>query len=76
MLTVLGLDPVEQWPSAAGGDLVPVVDALVAVALDARAAARARKDWAEADAIRDRLAAAGLVVEDTVGGARWRLGAL
>ena len=76
MLTILGLDPVTQWPSAAGGDLVPVVDALVAVALDARAAARARKDWAEADAVRDRLAAAGLVVEDTAAGVRWRLGAL
>lgn len=38
--------------------------------LDARARARAEKDWPRADAIRDALAQAGLVVEDTPQGAR------
>jgi cysteinyl-tRNA synthetase len=76
MLTVLTLDPVEQWP-AAGSDLTPVVDALVQIALEARADARARKDWARADEVRDRLKASGIVLEDTIvdgaPGVRWRL---
>jgi cysteinyl-tRNA synthetase len=74
MLTVLALDPVEQWPSAGGGDLRPTVDALVALVVEARAAARERKDWAQADALRDRLSAAGVVLEDTPTGVRWRVG--
>ena len=73
MLTVLGLDPEEQWPAAAG-DLHETVGALVEIALEARSAARARRDFAEADAIRDRLTRAGVVVEDTAGGGRWHLG--
>jgi cysteinyl-tRNA synthetase len=73
MLAVLGLDPVSQWPAAAG-DLHGTVGALVEIALEARSAARGRKDFAEADAIRDRLTAAGVVVEDTSGGVRWHLG--
>ncbi len=73
MLVVLGLDPVTQWPSAAA-DLHDTVGALVEIALEARSAARARKDFAEADAIRDRLTRAGVVVEDTAGGVRWHLG--
>ncbi|MFD1537460.1 cysteine--tRNA ligase [Nonomuraea guangzhouensis] len=73
MLDVLGLDPRSpQWRSAKS-DLKPVVDALVAVALEQRKAARARKDYAAADAIRDQLAAAGVTVEDTPHGARWEL---
>jgi cysteinyl-tRNA synthetase len=77
MLGVLALDPVSQWPSESAGHLAPVVDALVAVAVEARADARARKDWAQADALRDRLNASGIVLEDTmvdgVPGVRWRL---
>jgi cysteinyl-tRNA synthetase len=49
------------------------VDALVAVALEQRQAARARKDYAAADSIRDQLAAAGVMVEDTPQGPRWEL---
>ncbi len=73
MLIVLGLDPVTQWPSAGGGDLRPVIDVLVAGALERRAAARKDKDFATADAIRDELAAAGVQVEDTPAGQRWEL---
>jgi cysteinyl-tRNA synthetase len=73
MLDVLGLDPRSpQWRSS-GSDLEPVVDALVAVALEQRKAARARKDYEAADAIRNQLAAAGIVVEDTPHGPRWEL---
>jgi cysteinyl-tRNA synthetase len=73
MLRVLALDPVAQWPDSTG-ELRPVVDALVAIAVEARAQARARKDWAQADALRDRLASAGVVLEDTADGVRWRVG--
>jgi cysteinyl-tRNA synthetase len=80
MLGVLGLDPLdEMWvDGSAGGhksntDLRRAVDALVTVALEQRQAARARKDYAAADAIRSRLAEAGIVVEDTPSGPRWSL---
>ena len=51
-----------------------VVGALVEALLEQRAAARARKDYAAADAIRDKLAAAGIAVEDTADGSRWTAG--
>jgi cysteinyl-tRNA synthetase len=41
--------------------------------LEQRTAARARKDFAAADAIRDQLAEAGVIVEDTPSGPRWTL---
>jgi cysteinyl-tRNA synthetase len=74
MMAVLGLDPLAgQW--SAGGDegLRPVVDALVTVALSQRQAARDRRDYAAADAIRDGLQEAGILVEDTPRGPRWEL---
>ncbi|MDA8369257.1 MAG: cysteine--tRNA ligase [Nocardiopsaceae bacterium] len=74
MLGVLGLDPLsEQWSGTEQSGLRDVVDALVAVALEQRQAARARKDYAAADEIRDRLTAAGVAVEDTPQGPRWEL---
>ena len=76
MLDVFGLDPAApEWAheAGAGSDLTPVVDGLVSALLDQRAAARARKDWAAADAIRDQLAVLGLKVTDTPDGPRWSL---
>ena len=73
MLAVLGLDPISQWPSGDGGSLQPVLDHLVSGALERRADARRRKDWAASDAIRDELAEAGVLVEDTPQGQRWEL---
>jgi cysteinyl-tRNA synthetase len=77
MLGVLGLDPLAApWAAGqggAGGDLRAVVDALVGVALAQRQAARARRDFAAADAIRDELFQAGVLVEDTARGPRWEL---
>jgi cysteinyl-tRNA synthetase len=40
--------------------------------LDERAAARASKEWAASDRLRDALAARGILVEDTRDGQRWR----
>jgi cysteinyl-tRNA synthetase len=73
MLAVLGLDPLSAPWQGGQTDLRPVVDALVQVALDQRQAARVRKDYAAADAIRDDLQAAGVAVEDTPRGPRWEL---
>ena len=75
MLAVLGLDPLaEPWAAGPGGEsLRPVVDSLVRVALDQRQAARERRDYTAADAIRDDLLEAGIVVEDTPRGPRWEL---
>jgi cysteinyl-tRNA synthetase len=73
MLDVFGLDPrAPQWREA-GSDLKPVVDALVSVALEQRKAARDRRDFAAADAIRDQLTALGILVEDTPHGPRWEI---
>jgi cysteinyl-tRNA synthetase len=76
MLDVLGLDPLDPAWDGDGqdGDLRGVVDALVELAIEQRAQARARKDWATADAVRDRLRKAGVVVEDTPQGTRWTIG--
>ncbi|WP_151774295.1 cysteine--tRNA ligase [Streptomyces abyssomicinicus] len=78
MLGVFGLDPLdEQWSGGAGGrgeELEGVVDGLVRLVLEQREAARARKDWATADAIRDQLGNSGLVIEDSPQGPRWSLG--
>jgi cysteinyl-tRNA synthetase len=73
MLGVLGLDPASpQWADAGdAGGLRTVVDALVTLALEQRTAARTRKDWSAADAVRDQLKQAGVTVEDTADGPRW-----
>ena len=72
MLGVLGLDPLDpHWAGTTGGDLKSTVDSLVALALEQRALARDRKDWAAADAVRDQLKQAGVIVEDTPHGPRW-----
>lgn len=70
MLAVLGLDPHDpQWADG-GGQPRGVIDALVALALAQRQAARERKDYAAADAIRDQLKQAGVIIEDTSTGVR------
>jgi cysteinyl-tRNA synthetase len=77
MLDVLGLDPADPaWPSSGGAEdekLTGAVDALVAGLLEQRQAARAAKDFATADAIRDQIKAAGIEVEDTPTGPKWSL---
>ena len=53
--------------------LTAAVDSLVSVLLEQRSAARAAKDFATADAIRDQLKAAGIELEDTPQGPTWSL---
>jgi len=63
----LGFSPLDDLPDPAA--FRPVLDLL----LDLRERARAVRDFAAADAIRDRLASAGIRVEDRPGGPRWHL---
>jgi cysteinyl-tRNA synthetase len=77
MLAVIGCDPLARsWSeSRAPGDdrARRALDALVADELRRRQEARAARDFAAADAARDRLTAAGVLVEDTPAGPRWTL---
>jgi cysteinyl-tRNA synthetase len=75
MLDVLGLDPLApHWAGSGGsGAAEQAIDVLVRAVLQERAEARAAKDWARADRLRDRLTEAGVVVEDGPDGARWSL---
>ena len=77
MLAVLGVDPFDpHWQGASSrseAKLTAAVDSLVSVLLEQRSAARAAKDFATADAIRDQLKAAGIELEDTPQGPTWSL---
>ena len=66
---VLGLLDEES----AGGASGKVVDGLMQMVLEERAKAKAAKDWAASDAIRDSLKALGISVKDTKDGAEWTL---
>jgi cysteinyl-tRNA synthetase len=66
---VLGIIP-DQLPEEAGAGLE---DALVQILMDLRQEFRQAKDWAKADAIRDRLAKVGIALEDGPEGTRWHL---
>jgi len=74
MLSVLGLDTQDrQWQTTGAGDgnLHRATDSLIQALLQQRTAARAAKNFAEADLIRDNLAAAGFAIEDTSDGPVW-----
>ncbi len=76
MLDILGVDPLD--PTWAGGTGTSdaahdALDALINERLAARQAARAARDFAAADAVRDSLRAAGVLIEDTPDGPRWSL---
>ncbi len=73
MMAVLGLDPFAA-PWAGGGQdrrLVTATGVLIDALLAERAAARADRNFARADEIRDRLAHAGFSIEDTKAGPVW-----
>ena len=75
MMGVLGVDPLDEHWATAGDDsaATSALDVLVRAELQRRADARAAKDWATADGVRDRLAQAGVEVTDTPDGAQWAL---
>jgi len=70
-LSVLGCDPWDSaWINSDAG-LDEVISGLVTTLLAEREEARARKDFASADRIRDRITELGLTLEDTPDGPRW-----
>jgi cysteinyl-tRNA synthetase len=66
---ILGIVPDELGAPASAG----LETELIQLLIDLRAEARARKDWSTSDAIRDRLAEAGILLEDRPEGTTWRL---
>jgi len=74
-LEVLGCDPFDSAFTTAGGseDLTSALDGTIKLALEQREAARVRKDFAAADAIRDGLIALGITIEDSAQGPRWSI---
>ena len=70
VLGLLDADP-DEWLRGGSAGEGPDDDAVEAM-IAKRAEARARRNWAEADRLRDELTAAGIVLEDGAGGTQWR----
>jgi cysteinyl-tRNA synthetase len=70
LLGLLQQDP-EVWLKTTGRAEIDAAE--IERLIELRAAARKAKDFAEADRIRDQLAAEGVVLEDQPGRTRWRL---
>ena len=69
LMGLLGSDPEEWFAGDVAGDMpAGEIEALI----EQRNAARAAKDFAAADAIRDQLAKAGIAIEDGPDGTTWR----
>jgi cysteinyl-tRNA synthetase len=66
---VLGLRDEESE----GGKAIQTIDGLVNMVLEQRKAAKAAKDWAASDRIRDDLKALGIQIKDTKDGTEWTL---
>ena len=75
MTGILGLDPLDPRWAATGSDdaATAALGALVGDLLAQRQEARAARDFAAADRVRDRLTAAGVSVEDSPDGPTWTL---
>ncbi|CAM4187294.1 cysteine--tRNA ligase [Kibdelosporangium persicum] len=76
MMGVLGLDPLsDHWSEESTTDAAHrnALATLVEAMLDERQRARRERDFAAADAVRDRLLTAGITVEDTPDGPLWTL---
>ncbi|GGH65478.1 cysteine--tRNA ligase [Rothia aerolata] len=74
MADVLGLVQLMDLGAGSGGGEHEALDSLIQSLLTQRAEARATKDWATADSIRDALAQAGIVVKDGADGSTWSIG--
>lgn len=75
MAEVLGLAQLMSFNAeGTSGAEYEALDALIQAVLAERADARAQKDWAKADAMRDLLASAGVQVKDGANGSSWSVG--
>lgn len=54
-------------------DMMPTIDSLVKMIIELRADARANKDWAKSDELRDKLAALGVKIKDGKEGVTWSI---
>ena len=68
---VLGL--VDEDAAGGSGKAEKALEGAMEIVLEDRRKARAAKDWAESDRIRDLLKASGITVKDTKDGATWTL---
>ena len=50
-----------------------VIEGLMSMIIEMRAEARANKDWAKSDMIRDRLSEIGITIKDGKDGAKWEI---
>ncbi|MCQ2155317.1 MAG: cysteine--tRNA ligase [Bacteroidales bacterium] len=69
LFDILGL----QNEATSDGKSAAIIDGLMKMVLEDRAAAKAAKDWAKSDKIRDALSALGISVKDTRDGAEWHI---
>ena len=69
MTSVLGINPLDWADDSAGND--QVLDNLIQALIEERKTARANKDFARSDAIRNQLQAAGITLEDAADGTHW-----
>ncbi|WP_213574299.1 cysteine--tRNA ligase [Rhodococcus sp. USK13] len=76
MMGILGVDPLDpHWTqdTVDASAATDALDVLVRAELERRQSARAEKNWAVADEVRDRLIRAGIEVTDTPNGPEWSL---
>ena len=75
MAEVLGLAQLMSFSAEGASDAEhEALDSLIQAVLAERADARAQKDWAKADAMRDLLTSAGIQVKDGANGSTWSVG--
>jgi cysteinyl-tRNA synthetase len=70
MTTVLGINPLD-WAETGNSGNDQALDNLIQALIEERKAARADKDFARSDAIRNQLQAAGITLEDAADGTHW-----
>ena len=70
---VFGVLGLKDENAGDGGKSQEVISGLMDMVLEERAKAKAAKDWAQSDSIRDHLKALGITVKDTKDGAEWTL---